>query len=85
MLACLTLLFHSTAMLDLCCNSLTGQIPSGLTGRIPSEIGLLTQLGESSVVWFLVMAIVVSSSLHCTLMLLACHLSFYRLLATLEQ
>jgi hypothetical protein len=61
MLACH---FHSTARLDLSGNS--------LTGTIPTEIALLSNLCESSVVWFLVLMIVLSCVFHCTLML-ACH------------
>jgi hypothetical protein len=68
-LSCLLDIFHSTAVLGLGSNS--------LTGTIPSELGLLTKLGESSVVWLLVVMIVLSCVLHCTLML-ACHFSFYR-------
>jgi hypothetical protein len=42
-------IFHFTDSLFLSSNS--------LTGRIPSEIALLTNLGESSVVWLLVVTI----------------------------
>jgi hypothetical protein len=35
-------IFDSTAYLDLCCNS--------LTGTIPSQLGLLTKLSKSSIV-----------------------------------
>jgi hypothetical protein len=66
--SCLLFIFHSTAELDLANN--------GLTGTIPSQIGLLTKLSESSVVWLLVVMIVLSCVFHCTLML-ACHFSFY--------
>jgi hypothetical protein len=52
---------HSTAYLDLDSNS--------LTGTIPSEVGLMSNLGESSVVWLLVVMIVLSCVFHCTLML----------------
>jgi hypothetical protein len=65
MLACH---FHSTDTLALSSNS--------LTGTIPSEIALLSNLCESSVVWLLVVMIVLSCVFHCTLML-ACHFSFY--------
>jgi hypothetical protein len=49
MLACH---IHSTADLDLNDNT--------LTGTIPSELGLLSKLSESSVVWSLVVMIVLS-------------------------
>ncbi len=49
-LSCLLVIFHSTASLSLWGNS--------LTGTIPSEVGLLTKLGKSSVVWLLVVMIV---------------------------
>ncbi len=49
-LSCLLVIFHSTAWLSLSGNS--------LTGTIPSEVGLLTKLGKSSVVWLLVVMIV---------------------------
>jgi hypothetical protein len=65
--ACLSF-FHSTARLDLSSNS--------LMGTIPSQIALLSNLCESSVVWLLVVMIVLSCVFHCTLML-ACHFSFY--------
>jgi hypothetical protein len=42
-------------------------------GMIPSEVGLLSNLGESSIVWLLVVMIVLSCVFHCTLML-ACHI-----------
>jgi hypothetical protein len=76
-LSCLLVIFHSTAYLYLYVNSLTGTIPNNLTGTIPSQIGLLTKLSKSSVVWLLVVMIVLSCVFHCTLML-ACHFSFYR-------
>jgi hypothetical protein len=72
MLACH---IHSTVELDLSSNS--------LNGTIPSQIALMSNLGESSVVWLLVVMIVLCV-FHCTLML-ACHFSFYRLLASLQQ
>jgi hypothetical protein len=75
-LSCLLVIFHSTVDLDLSSND--------LTGTIPSEVGLMSNLGESSVVWLLVVMIVLSCVFHCTLML-ACHFSFYRLLVSLQQ
>jgi hypothetical protein len=51
-LSCLLVIFHSTADLDLSVNS--------LMGTIPSEVGLMSNLGESSVVWLLVGMIVLS-------------------------
>ncbi len=41
LLSCLLVIFHSTAYLDLSVNS--------LMGTIPSEVGLLTKLSESSI------------------------------------
>jgi hypothetical protein len=46
---------------------------NSLTGMIPSEIALMSNLCESSVVWLLVVMIVVSCVFHCTLMR-ACHI-----------
>jgi hypothetical protein len=68
-LSYLLVIFHSTAWLDLLHNS--------LTGTIPSQIALLSNLSKSTVVWLLVVMIVLSCVFHCTLML-ACHFSFYR-------
>jgi hypothetical protein len=51
-LSILLVIFHSTAWLNLYTNS--------LTGKIPSEVGLLSKLSESSVVWLLVVMIVLS-------------------------
>jgi hypothetical protein len=73
MLACH---IHSTADLWHSSNS--------LMGMIPSEVGLLTKLSESSVVWLLVVMIVLSCVFNCTLML-ACHFSFYSLLVSLGK
>jgi hypothetical protein len=64
-LSCLLVIFHSTAILSLFDNQ--------LTGTIPSEVGLMFNLGESSVVWLLVVMIMLSCVSHCTLML-ACHI-----------
>ncbi len=63
-LSCLLVIFLSRDYLYLDNNS--------LTGTIPSEVGLMLNLGESSVVWLLVVMIVLSCVFHCTLML-ACH------------
>ncbi len=75
-LSCLPVIFHSTADLSLSSNS--------LTGTIPSEVGLLTKLSESSVVWLLVVMIVLSCVFHCTLML-ACHFSYYSWVVSLHK
>jgi hypothetical protein len=61
----LLVIFHSTAGLALSLNS--------LTGTIPSEIALMSNLGESRVVWLLVVMILLSCVFHCTLMV-ACHI-----------
>jgi hypothetical protein len=74
--SCVHVIFHSTVDWDLSDNS--------LTGTIPSEVGLLSKLSESSVVWLLVVMIVLSCVFHCTLML-ACHFSFYSLVESLHQ
>ena len=58
-------IFHSTALLNLRENS--------LTGSIPNEIVSLTQLSESCVVGFIVVTIV--SCVPCILTRLACHFS----------
>jgi hypothetical protein len=63
-LSCLLVIFHSTAVLVLSQNS--------LMGTIPSQLGLLSKLSESSVVWLLVVMIVLSCVFHCTLMI-SCH------------
>jgi high-affinity nickel permease len=75
-LSCLLVIFHSTAYLWLSSNS--------LTGTIPSKVGLMSNLGESSVVWLLVVMIVLPCVCHCTLMLV-CHFSFYRWVGSLLQ
>jgi hypothetical protein len=67
-LSCFLVIFHSTAELVLSGN--------GLTGTIPSQIAMMLNLCESSVVWLLVVMIVLSCVFHCTLML-ACHFPFY--------
>jgi hypothetical protein len=69
--------FHCTLMLACHIYSTAYLVFSGnyLTGMIPSEVGLLTKLSESSVVWLLVVMIVLCV-FYCTLML-ACHFSFY--------
>jgi hypothetical protein len=72
----LAFIFHSTAYLSLSSNS--------LTGTIPSQIASMSNLCESSVVWLLVVIIVLSCVIHCTLML-ACHFSFYSVLGSLRQ
>jgi hypothetical protein len=51
-LSCLLVIFHSTEELSLRDNN--------LVGTIPSQLGLLTKLSKSSVVWFLVVMIVLS-------------------------
>jgi hypothetical protein len=60
-LSCLLVMFHSTVGLYLHENS--------LTGTIPSQIALMSNLCESSVVWLLVVMIVLSCVFYCTLML----------------
>jgi hypothetical protein len=45
---------------------------------------LLSNLGESSVVWLLVVMIVLSCVFNCTLML-SCHFPFYRWVVSLRQ
>jgi hypothetical protein len=72
-LSCLVCHIHSTDELDLLENS--------LTGTIPSEVGLLTNLCESSVVWLLVVMIVLSCEFHCTLNFF-CQFSFYSLVVS---
>jgi hypothetical protein len=51
-LSCLLFIIHSTAWLSLYDNS--------LTGTIPSQIAMMSNLGESSIVWLLVVMIVLS-------------------------
>jgi hypothetical protein len=75
-LSCLLVIFHSTAGLYLSANS--------LKGTIPSQLAMMPNLCESSVVWLLVVMIVLSCVFHCTLML-ACHFSFYRYIGSLRQ
>jgi hypothetical protein len=74
-LSCLLVIFHSTDELYLGSNN--------LTGTIPSEIGLLTNLCESSVVWLLVVMIVLCV-FHCTIML-NCHFPLYRFVVSPRQ
>jgi hypothetical protein len=59
-LSCLLVIFHSTADVILSGNS--------LTGTIPSQLAMMPNLCESSVVWLLVVMIVICV-FHCTLML----------------
>jgi hypothetical protein len=51
-LSCLLVIFHSTVDLDLSDNS--------LTGTIPSQIAMMSNLSELSIVWLLVVMIVLS-------------------------
>jgi hypothetical protein len=53
-------------------------LSNNLVGTIPNELALLTNMSESSVVWFLVVMIMLSCVFHCTLML-ACHFSILQL------
>jgi hypothetical protein len=75
-LSCLLVIFHSTDTLDISDNS--------LMGTIPSQIAFLSNFGECSVVWLVVVMIVLSFVFHCSLML-ACHFSFYRFLGSLRK
>jgi hypothetical protein len=50
-LSCLLVMFHSTAGLDLSGNRYSNP-DNNLTGTIPSQLGLLPQLSESSIVLF---------------------------------
>jgi hypothetical protein len=76
-LSCLLVIFHSTADLYLSYNS--------LTGTIPSEVGLLTKLSESSSVWLLVVMIVLSCVFFLCTLMLACHFTFYSWVGSLQQ
>jgi hypothetical protein len=78
--------FHCTLMLACHIHSTAGLYlyDNSLTGTIPSEIALLSNLSESSVVWFLVVMIMLSCVFHCTLML-ACHFSFYSFVGSLHK
>jgi hypothetical protein len=59
---------------------------NSLTGTIPSEVGLLTKLSESIIVWLLVVMIVLSCVFFILLScLLACHFSFYSWVVCLQQ
>jgi hypothetical protein len=64
-LSCWLVIFKSTDVLYLSGNS--------LTHTIPTEIALMSNLSESSVVWLLVIMIVLSCVFHCTL-ILTCHI-----------
>ncbi len=64
-LSCLLCHIHSKDWLSLHANN--------LMGTVLSEVGLMSNLCESSVVWLLVGMIVLSCVFHCTLML-ACHI-----------
>jgi hypothetical protein len=75
-LSSLLVIIHSTAALDLSGN--------GLTGTIPNELALMSNLCESSVVWLFVVMIVLSCDFHCSLMF-ACHFSFYSCVGSLRQ
>jgi hypothetical protein len=68
-------IYYSTAGLDLSGNS--------LMGMIPSQIGLLSNFSESSVVWLLVVMIVLCVY-YCTLMLVLSY-SFYRYVGSLVE
>jgi hypothetical protein len=74
-LSCLLVIFHSTGWLHLYNNN--------LTGTIPTEIALMSNLCESSVVWLLVVMIMLCV-FHCTLML-AYHFSFYSLVGSIRK
>jgi hypothetical protein len=67
---------HSTAGLALYNNN--------LTGTIPTEIALMSNLCLSSVVWLLVVTIVLSCVCYCTVML-ALSYSFYRYIKSLGK
>jgi hypothetical protein len=69
-------IFHSTAGLDLSVYN--------LAGTIPSQIALLSNFCESSIVWLLVVMIAFSCVFHCTFML-ACHFSFYSWVGSLRK
>jgi hypothetical protein len=68
-LSCLLVIFHSTAELYLYSNS--------LTGTIPSQIALMSNLCESSVVWLLVVMIVLSCVFFIVLSCLLVIFPFY--------
>jgi hypothetical protein len=75
---CVMCVFHCTLMLACHIHSTASLLLSynSLTGTIPTEIAMMPNLCESSVVWLLVVMIVLSCVVHCTLML-SCHYSFY--------
>jgi hypothetical protein len=58
--------FHSTLMLAYHIHSTDGLSlhDNSLTGTIPSQIALMSNLGESSVVWLLVVMIAMCISLY---------------------
>jgi hypothetical protein len=62
--SCLLVIFHFTAWLDLDRNR--------LKGNIPNQIGFLTILGESSIVWWFVVTIFVMFFIS-----LSCSSSFF--------
>ena len=76
-LSCFLVIFYSTAGLGLYDNS--------LTGTIPTEIALLSNLCESSVVWLLVVMIVLSCVFFIVLSCLLVIFSFYRWVVSLRK
>jgi hypothetical protein len=69
-------IFHSLDTLGLSDNR--------LTGTIPSQIALMSNLCESCFVWLLVVMIVLSCVFHCTFMLV-CHHTFCRGIVSPQQ
>jgi hypothetical protein len=63
--SCLLVIIHSTDYLGLSSNN--------LMGTIPSQIAMMSNLSESSVVWLLIVMIVLSCVFHCILMFV-CHI-----------
>jgi hypothetical protein len=81
----LSCVFHCTLMLACHIHS-TDELhlnDNSLKGTIPTEIALMSNLCESSVVWLLV-AMIVLCVCHCTLML-ACHFTFYSCIVSQQQ